>query len=327
MQEASSHGSRAPVSVLPEIAQMWAYAREAGIADRLRGLSQPRLARSLGAGLTDWALIAAAGVAVSVFGGWALPLGLFVIGNRQRALGNLLHDASHRSFDGNRNRASVLANLLFCWPLWVSMTIYRSDHNRHHRFLGDPARDPDFIHDETRLQRGWFSVWGDQVLSWRMFKTSLFSHLGRMDAATLTGVAVWWGVVLAAIAWLASPRDALIFAGLWVAARVLVFHPITSFREISDHVGLIPGGLMSFSRNHPFGGVLGQVFHPHNNGYHLLHHLSPGIPFHAIPRGHALLMGWSKYAASEQCDGYFRGERSAVRSWVRRWQGTRAMQR
>lgn len=302
-----------------DVAEMWDFARTTGIARELKALHHPRLSRSLCAAAVDWILIALAAAATSAFGWAAVPFSLLVIGNRQRALGNLLHDVSHRSFDGHRRRSRILANILFCWPLWVSMAIYRDEHNRHHKFLGDPGCDPDFIHDETCLPRGWLSVWLDQIRSPRVIRGAILGHIGRMDAASIAGVACWWGTALALISLAASPRDALIFLALWMVARALVFHPITMFREISDHVGLNPGTLIGFSRNHPFGSVLGQIFHPHHNGYHLMHHLTPGMPFHALPRAHALLMRWPRYAAGEHCDSYFSGGTSAVRSWVSRW--------
>ena len=125
--------------------------------------------------------------------------------------------------------------------------------------------------------------------------------------------------MLALISLLSSAQDALLFFVLWVTAKATVFHAITAFREISDHVGLTPGSLIGFSRNHPFSSVLGEVFHPHHNGYHLLHHLTPAMPFHALPRAHALLMQWPPYAAGEHCDSYFQGPTAAVRSWVVRF--------
>lgn len=316
---AASPAAEESASVLREIAPMWEFARHSGIAQELHALARPRPGRSLAAAALDWIAIALAAAAVVRYGWIALPLALLIVGNRQRALGNLLHDASHRSFDEHRTRAAWLANVLFCWPLWVSMHLYRREHNRHHRFLGDPRRDPDFIHDAGCLHRGWASVWWDQITSGRMLRLSLFSHLPRMSGRALLGVAGWWGAVLGLIAFASGPGNALVCAGVWIAARVLVFHPITTFREISDHVGLVPGSLIGFSRNHPFDGILAQLIHPHHNGYHLLHHLVPGMPFHALPRAHVLLLRWPPYAAGEQCISYFLGPGAATESWVRRW--------
>ncbi len=318
-QEPGAWPGRPSLSVLGDAVEMWQFASGAGIAAELRALHRPRPALSLLAAAVDWLLIALAAVATSKFGWAALPFALLLIGNRQRALGNLLHDASHWSLYGKRRQSELLANLLFCWPLGVSMTVYRDEHESHHRFLGDPARDPDYIHDANQLSRGWLHVWWAQMRSPTMFTGAVLGSIGRMDAASLCAVAAWWAGVLTLISVTSSPRDALLFFALWVTAKATVFHAITTFREISDHVGLTPGSLIGFSRNHPFDSVLGEVIHPHHNGYHLLHHLTPAMPFHALPRAHALLMRWPPYAAGEHCGSYFVGPSCAVRSWVDRF--------
>lgn len=44
----------------------------------------------------DWSLILLAVAAVHWVGWWWAPMAIVVIGNRQVALGNILHDAGHR---------------------------------------------------------------------------------------------------------------------------------------------------------------------------------------------------------------------------------------
>src|SRR5262247_2491086 len=84
-------------SVRRDLAEMWVFARANGIAGELRALHRPVLTRVLCAAALDWLFIMLATAAVITFGWIAVAPALLVIGNRQRALGNLLHDASHRS--------------------------------------------------------------------------------------------------------------------------------------------------------------------------------------------------------------------------------------
>jgi hypothetical protein len=62
-----------------------------------RELLRLNWARPLGDIAFDWASVLAATAAVAWIGPATLPIALIVVANRQRALGNILHDAGHRN--------------------------------------------------------------------------------------------------------------------------------------------------------------------------------------------------------------------------------------
>ncbi len=155
-----------------------------------------------------------------------------------------------------------------------------------------------------------------------MFLTDLLGNWGSLHARERVAAAAWWGLLLGALALGAGPAGALVFAVLWVISRATVFHAITVFREISDHVGLEPGSVLGFTRNSPHQPVLSFFLHPHENNYHLTHHLAPTVPFYRLRQAHEIFMQVPEYAAAHQCDSYFSGHRSVIACWLRsclRW--------
>jgi fatty acid desaturase len=296
---------------------MWRFARAHGIASEIKRLHRPAVTRALLAVAVDWAMIFAAFAAVTAWQLRALPFAVVVIGNRQRALGNLLHDAAHGSFGRRRRIADQIALWLLFRPMWTSLECYRREHFAHHRFLGVPRADVDLLHRDDDMGRFWLSLLCKHVTNRHAWTASAFGHLARAGQRELGWMLGWWGGLLLALAMLLTPEAALEFAGLWLLSRATSFHLITTFREISDHVGLRPGTVLGFSRNHACRGWLGALFHPHHNGYHLAHHLNPGMPHYALPRVHALLLQWPDYAAAAHCRRYFFGEGAAVASWMR----------
>lgn len=303
---------------LHDIKGVYEELRRQGLLDRLRALQGPVLSRSLAAVAFDWALILGAWALIFRVSPWLAPVAVLLMGSRQRALGNLLHDAGHKMLFPSPRWADGLANLFLGYPLWSPIHTYRDLHGKHHTHLGVEELDPDLIHAEEDLQGTSWELFLRHSLDWAMFRSNLVAHLPRMTGRVLAMTTLWWSVFLGVLFLASGVAGVLVFAGLWIVSRATVFHAITTFREISDHVGLTPGSVLGFTRNSPHLPFLSFFLHPHQNNYHLTHHLAPKVPFHRLHAAHEIFMAVPDYARAHHCDRYFGGGRSVVACWVRR---------
>lgn len=303
---------------LHDIKGVYEELRRQGLLDRLRALQGPVLYRSIAALAFDWGLILVSWLLVVRVSPWFAPLAVLLIGCRQRALGNLLHDAGHKVLFASPKHADALSNLFLGYPLWSPVHRYRDLHGKHHTHLGVEELDPDLIHAEEDLQGTSWQLFLRHSFDWAMFKGNLVAHLPKMGGRALAMTALWWSVFLGALYLASDGLGVLVFAGLWIVSRATVFHWITTFREISDHVGLEPGSVLGFTRNSPHLPFLSFFIHPHQNNYHLTHHLAPRVPFHRLHAAHEIFMAVPDYARAHHCDRYFSGGRSVVACWVRR---------
>lgn len=296
---------------------LWRHARSHGYAARLKDLQQRRALATAWAIALDYLLIGAAMLVTFNLGWLALLPALLLIGNRQRALVVLIHDASHRLLCNSGKANDRIAKWLLCPPMLISLSRYRTLHLQHHQHLGDPQKDTDYLHDEALIAQGWWATYRTQLLGRSNLFTACFGMLARMTPGERLTTATWWALALAGVTTAWGVQGLGLFVALWVTARIGVYHPIISFVIISDHVGLVPGTVVSFTRNHP-GNLASRFIHPHNNGWHLAHHLMPGLPFHALRSAHGVLMQWPPYRDAEHCEKYFSGPQSVVASWCRK---------
>jgi fatty acid desaturase len=253
-----------------------------------------------------WIGVAAAVELCRAAGPSAAFASIVLIGYLQRALGNLLHDFAHGGFPARRC-ANLSAALLAALPLLVTLRQYRANHFAHHKYLGEPSLDPDFIHDPESLRKGSWHALATCLTSRNIWLGSFLGQLAKPCGTPKLAIVLWWLIVPAAV-WIAfDDATALAFIGLWFIARATSFHVITTFREFADHVGLVPGGIVSFTRNSPSDGLLRHIAHPYENGLHLAHHLFPRVPFYRLGRMHRTLLAWPYYASAENCPSYFGG--------------------
>ncbi|RKH11505.1 hypothetical protein D7X74_25460, partial [Corallococcus sp. CA047B] len=170
-----------------------------GHEEQLTGLGVPRPGRAMLEILETWALI---------FGAWALcvhvswfvlPVALLIVGSRQRALGNRLHDAAH----GNMLKGKALNQRVAAWvcgvPMFEDFELYRNAHLRHHAYLGHAQKDPDFLavpEAPPGRQHSAWSLYVAFVLDARLWRDSVLATLFRAPRAHRWRVLAWWTGVL-----------------------------------------------------------------------------------------------------------------------------------
>ncbi|HSI51860.1 MAG TPA: fatty acid desaturase [Ideonella sp.] len=267
--------------------------------------------------LVDVAAICAA-LAVALHEPWTSSLALLVLGNRQRALGNILHDAAHRNLMRDQVLNDLVTWALIAPLLFVSLPRYRDLHFRHHLDLGAKGADPDLIPIPPMKARSWVSAVAVNALSVRAVLGSAFGHLldKGVPRRERLYVLAWWALLVAALIAVTGAGAALRMLALWLAARCTVFHLITIVREMCDHHGLMPGGVFSFTRDLKATGLWSALIHPRNNAYHLTHHLLPAIPYYRLPDAQRLFATLPEYQERAcVCEAYFSGPERAVASW------------
>ena len=111
--------------------------------ERLHELSCPSPGRWLLAVMCDWTIIAAILVACREWPEWPVWLAaILVVGNRQHALGVLMHEGVHYRITSSRRWNELLSDWLAGYPIFIPTDNYRVFHLKHHRWLDTP-RDPE----------------------------------------------------------------------------------------------------------------------------------------------------------------------------------------
>jgi fatty acid desaturase len=217
-----------------------------------------------------------------------------IIGRQLRALENLAHEASHFNWS-RRNRAlnDALAFALTACPTGVRLADYREGHLLHHGRFGTPD-DPDRVRYVT------LGIEGMDRSSCLAFTRDLTRRLYRYELgwlATMQCNAVQlaapacWVVVFVAVPGaltMGSPLGAVV-AAVWLAGYLIALPLIRFVAESSEHVYSEATTVFDATITN-LGPFQRALFHPHNDGYHTLHHMWPGIPHHQLRRFHMMLL-------------------------------------
>lgn len=220
----------------------------------------------------------------------------FLIGCTLRGFDNLTHDASHFNLFVNKRVHSYI-EFLISYPVFKTLKDYRTSHMIHHRnYRKKPDKDPD------TLQAKRWGILGkniknknSKVLSFYIFRQltfyymidnirhSFLPHIISKESRIIR--IIFWVVVLLLVALTSSWKILL----LGYLIPYFYWLPYIRFvTESSKHTNVNLQEDFSNSRNNI--GVLHQLLlHPHNDGYHQMHHLIASIPGYNLKKAYQFL--------------------------------------
>lgn len=291
---------------------------ERNLVTELRSLRKSDFLLSLKYFLTDFCVI------VLCLGGvingplWATPFLIFILSTRIRGIGNLLHDSFHGNFCPNREINNFFGRLILAPFSFENFKCYSSSHTKHHSKLGE-LEDPDLLNvDRTddqslkRLMKEYFTL----LVNRQFWIGSLLGDLPKINLAKKLEFLLCWIGLSSFIASLFGWEVALKVCVIIMVTRGTLYHFLRVFWELADHGFLNPDTEIMYTRNMPSKGFLRHLLHPHNDSYHLTHHLYPGIPMCNLAKAHSILMHAPIYAEAEHCGSYFIGPNSLISKWT-----------
>ncbi|MDQ1745336.1 MAG: hypothetical protein QOE23_3675 [Pseudonocardiales bacterium] len=282
------------------------------IADAHRTRCGLTLAVAVGDHAVIWLVVAAACFlalhAPLIAGVVAVAVAVVVVARQLRALECLVHESSHYNWSrGHRRCNDVLAFALAGMPTGARISDYRASHLLHHGRFGT-GQDPDrqrYLElglEELPAGSRWAAA-GQLVRLLPRYQIGWMRTL-RTSPVYLVLPLLWTVIAVAPTAIILGSRAAMLATAVWLVGFLLVLPMIRLIGEASEHVYAGTDTVFDATISN-LGRWQRLVVHPHNDGYHTVHHLWPGVPHHALRSLHEALI-------EHDPDGY--GRRLRVRT-------------
>lgn len=226
------------------------------------------------------------------------------IARQQRALENKTHDASHGNWNADRVVNNRWANLLAAHPVLSTIDNYWSTHGDHHGSYGsdkDPCRarfERMGLKDLDLSSRTKIAL---AVLRWLpTYNYTYYQEVGSIELSVWRNTAIWHLVAigcptLLALLWAGTPIGQaaslvpVLWVFFWVLPALVVLPVIRSIAESEEHD--YERGETEFETTYTNIGFWQRwLFHPANDGFHLIHHMYPTIPTCLHHKVHEVLM-------------------------------------
>ena len=287
---------------------------------------KPSNLRSAGYLALLFALIAGASAAVAVWPAAAVPA-FVLIGICQYHLGVAIHEAAHLNLFHPRSLNEVAAHFL-AWLEGFDFPQFRAQHMLHHVHYGTP-KDPDWEEYQLRGARSWRALFARILIercaigaAWKIFKRNVLPSNQVSAASRKAGLDSRWisfpmiaatqAAVFLAFAWF---THWWMYFLLWLLPLSIFPTLIAGIRMFGEHgqpgdqqpgsgatVVQARTGVWNARAGWSWLGALESVtLGAFNFNYHHEHHWFPALPYHALPRVHAMLRELGHYEVFSSC--------------------------
>jgi len=245
------------------------------------------------------------------------PLSLIVIGSRQRALATLVHESAHKRLAKNNFLNNILGTFLSGYLIFQKMSAYKKSHiANHHAHFGDKNKDPDYIY---ALKEGIY----EKDLTAKLFlkkyifypflltkmpsyiNSLIFDRLLENENKQETFILIFFWVIIIGSSIIGDFFSLLLM--FWIIPYLTTFQITGWFIELAEHFPLMNNSYsLHMSRNRHSRGVEKFLTGMHNENYHLVHHINPGVPFWNMKKAHNLYMEDEEYVVwDKKTEGIF----------------------
>ncbi len=309
-------------SVASELRDFHAINAKIGLLTTIKSMTTPKWHKTALAFCMDWSLIFFSLWLVCQFSFYIFPLALLIVGSRQRAISNLVHEGSHWNLTKNKHINDRISDLFGALPLFKTTRFYRGNHLKHHAFLGKVNLDPDvdahkgYGFNDFDFENNTLKRFLGVLFHPRSIKESVIGNLFKVGRSDRKLIFFWWGALLASMYLVFDAKVVFSFLALWFLSKLTVYNLIRNIVEFLDHSGLQPGSIMTYTRTISGLGPIRFLTHAHSNNFHLTHHLAPSVPWFHLKRLHQLFSNAHlDYRSAHHCTGLIGDNHSAATCW------------
>ena len=244
-----------------------------------------------------WLQVAAViGAAVWLDRWWAWLLAVVLMGRSFALLLILSHETAHRLMFRRHRVNDLVGRWLLAAPGFVPFDAYRRSHMAHHRdelgpeepdaglYAGYPISRASLRRKLTRDAVG--------ISGWKNLRPLLHSVTRSSSRPAVVPIVV---VQLALLAGFAAAGWPQLYLLLWVLPCLTSWRVNNRLRAIAEHGGMVRSPDKRCTTHHVRQRALARFWMvPYRTGWHLAHHVDPGVPWRNLPRLHGELerAGW-----------------------------------